>query len=62
MRSDMEVVRWSHARTTEREMRLRKIERAERDEDFSRYLLSIFIIEPLAILQNYIIVPLYYLK
>jgi len=56
----MEVVRWSHARTTEREMRLRKIERAERNEDFSRYLLSIFIIEPLAILQNYIIVPLYF--
>ena len=46
-----------------REMRLRKIERAERDEDFSRYLLSILIIEPLlAILQNYIIVLLYYLK
>ena len=41
----------------ERDERLRKI---ERDEDFSRYLLSIFIIEPLAILQNYIIVPLYF--
>ena len=56
----MEVVRWSQRKNNrERNERLRKI---KRDEDFSRYLLSIFIIEPLAILQNYIIVPLYYLK
>ena len=59
----MEVVRWSQRKNNrERNERPRKIERAERDEDFSGYLLSIFIIEPLAILQNNIIVLLYYLK
>ena len=54
----MAVVRWSQRKKNrERNERLRK---TKRDEDFSRYLLSIFIIEPLAILQNYIIVPLYF--